>query len=217
MRVILHTWFHTGEINAIRQLLGHDEIGFVGEITEHLEWRSGGRVDTGYRPDELARFAISEFARGIDGLTDDEAQTRIAKAGGGEMNAISWIVGHVNIPWLFDYALMTKEPMPALDRLYFGAGADPTPPPLADVRETLAEATALTHAWLANVDDALLSSKRDFGPLSDENLGTQLMRAVLHTWFHTGEINAVRQMLGHAEIPFVGKMLGSLEWRGVSV
>ena len=42
------------------------------------------------------------------------------------------------------------------------------------------------------------------------------MRAVLHTWFHTGEINAVRQMLGHAEIPFVGKMLGNLEWRGAS-
>ena len=42
------------------------------------------------------------------------------------------------------------------------------------------------------------------------------MRAVLHTWFHAGEINAVRQMLGHAEIPFVGEMLGSIEWRGAS-
>ena len=131
------------------------------------------------------------------------------------MNAISWIVGHVNTPWLFGYALMTKKPMPALDRVYFGADADPTPPSLADVRDTLAEATALTHAWLANIDDALLSSKRDFGQASDENLGTQLMRAVLHTWFHTGEINAIRQMLGHAEIPFVGEMLGKLEWRGV--
>ena len=216
MRAVLHTWFHIGEINAVRQLLGHDEIGFVGDITEHLEWRGGGGVDKGYRPDELARFAISEFARGLEGLTAEEAQSRIAKAGGGEMNAISWIVGHVNTHWLFGYVLMTKKPMPALDRLYFGAGADPTPPPLADVRETLAEATALTQAWLANVDDALLSSKRDFGPLPDENLGTQLMRAVLHTWFHTGEINAVRQMLGHAEIPFVGEMLGSLEWRSAS-
>ncbi len=38
------------------------------------------------------------------------------------------------------------------------------------------------------------------------------MRATLHTWFHAGEINAVRQMLGHAEIPFVGTMIGQLEW-----
>ncbi|MCH8150337.1 MAG: DinB family protein [Planctomycetes bacterium] len=132
------------------------------------------------------------------------------------MNAISSIVGHVNTHWLFEYALMTKEPMPALDRLSFGAGADPTPPPLADVRETLAEATALTQAWLANVNDALLSSKRDFGPLSDENLGTQLMRAVLHTWFHIGEINAMRQMRGHDEIRFVGRMAGQLEYGGVA-
>ena len=216
MRVILHTWFHIGEINAVRQLLGHGEIGFVGEITEHLEWRGGGGVDKGYRPDELARFAISEFARGLEGLTDEEARSRTAKAGGGEMNAISWTVGHVSTHWLFGHTLMTEEPIPADAAVYFGDDADPTPPPLADVRETLVTATALTEGWLLSADDALLSSKRDFGPLSDENLGTQLMRAVLHTWFHTGEINAVRQMLGHAEIPFVGKMLGNLEWRGAS-
>ena len=132
------------------------------------------------------------------------------------MNAISWIVGHVNTHWLFEYGLMTEDPMPTVDRFYMGEGADLTPPPLADVRETLTQATALTEGWLLNADDALLSSKRDFGPLSDENLGTQLMRAVLHTWFHTGEINAVRQMLGHAEIPFVGQMMGNLEWRSVS-
>ena len=41
------------------------------------------------------------------------------------------------------------------------------------------------------------------------------MRATLHTWFHTGEINAMRQMLGHAEIQFVGTMPGQLEYSGV--
>ncbi len=46
-----------------------------------------------------------------------------------------------------------------------------------------------------------------------ENVGTALMRATLHTWFHTGEISAIRQMLGHPEIAFVGNMLGNLEWK----
>jgi predicted site-specific integrase-resolvase len=46
-----------------------------------------------------------------------------------------------------------------------------------------------------------------------ESIGTAIMRATLHTWFHAGEINAVRQMLGHAEMPFVGAMLGRLEWQ----
>jgi len=46
-----------------------------------------------------------------------------------------------------------------------------------------------------------------------ESVGTALMRVVLHTWFHTGEINAIRQMLGHDEIIFVGEMKDRLEWR----
>ena len=28
-----------------------------------------------YRPDELARFILAEFARGLEGLTDEEART----------------------------------------------------------------------------------------------------------------------------------------------
>jgi hypothetical protein len=45
-----------------------------------------------------------------------------------------------------------------------------------------------------------------------ESVGTYLMRTVLHTWFHAGEVNAIRQMLGHPKIPFVGPMIGNLEW-----
>jgi hypothetical protein len=46
----------------------------------------------------------------------------------------------------------------------------------------------------------------------DESAGTFLMRAVMHTWFHCGEINAIRQLLGHPEIAFVGPFDGNLEW-----
>ena len=45
-----------------------------------------------------------------------------------------------------------------------------------------------------------------------ESTGTFLGRAIFHTWFHTGEINAVRQMLGHPEIMFVGAAGGELAW-----
>jgi hypothetical protein len=42
------------------------------------------------------------------------------------------------------------------------------------------------------------------------------MRAILHTWFHTGEVNAMRQKLGYPEIQFVGQMTGQLEYGGVA-
>jgi hypothetical protein len=46
----------------------------------------------------------------------------------------------------------------------------------------------------------------------DENAGTYLMRTLLHTWFRIGEINAVRQALGHPDIPFLSPLAGRLDW-----
>jgi hypothetical protein len=41
----------------------------------------------------------------------------------------------------------------------------------------------------------------------DENVGTMLMRVTFHYWYHTGEAAAVRQLLGHQDLPeFVGDM-----------
>jgi hypothetical protein len=43
-----------------------------------------------------------------------------------------------------------------------------------------------------------------------ESIGTQIQRTMYHYWFHTGEAHAVRQMLGHEELPqFVGSMVNA--------
>ncbi len=155
-----------------------------------------------YDPHELARFALSEFERGLQGLTDEEARTRVTKADGTQTNAISWTVGHIAGHWLSRPSRLQR----------FAPGTDdPTPPPLAEALKLLDESKA-SIAGIARADEALLSSKPG-GGLGEESLGTALMRAVLHTWFHAGEINAVRQMLGQPAIAFVGPMVGKLEWR----
>ncbi len=178
-----------------------------------------------YHPIELARFALSEFERGLVGLTDEEARTRLTKADGTQMNAISWIIAHVGQHWLSVRSLARLERRPSgLRPFRSGAPADPTPPPLSDVLKLLHDAKASID-WIANADPALMATTRedivkadattaqiDLG-LPNESVGTALMRAVLHTWFHIGEINAVRQMLGHPEIFFVGRLVGNLEWR----
>lgn len=177
-----------------------------------------------YEPIQLARFALSEFERGLEGLTDDEARTRVTKADGTQMNAISWIVGHVAQHWLRVRSLVTLEPSPSGLRRFASGSGDPTPPPLSDVLKLFQDAKANLD-WLASGDDAVLATTREemvrarvsaaaieLG-VPYENVGTALMRAILHTWFHTGEINAIRQMLGHPEIFFVGRLVGNLEWR----
>ncbi len=178
-----------------------------------------------YQPIELARFALSEFERGLEGLTDEEARTRLTKADGTQMNAISWIVSHVAQHWFSVRSLATLERRPSgLRPFVTGPAADPSPPPLTEALKLLQDAQARLE-WMTGADDALFvttreelvaaSASTDVRALRipQENVGTALMRAVLHTWFHLGEINAIRQMLGHPEIFFVGQMVGRLEWR----
>ena len=167
-----------------------------------------------YPTHELAGFALSEFQRGLEGLTEEEVQTRTAKADGTQMNAISWIVGHIASHWLSVAAYATQgEPPTAMRERFLGRNADPTPPSLSGALQLLGNARAATE-WTSTADDALLSTTCRDSPVSRQgNVGTALMRAILHTWFHAGEINSVRQMLGHAEIPFVGTMVDKLEWR----
>ena len=167
-----------------------------------------------YPTHELAGFALSEFRRGLEGLTEEEIQARTAKADGTQMNAISWIVGHIASHWLGVAAYATQGEFPAaLIGRFNGPSADPTPPPLGEALQMLDDARDATD-WTSTADDALLSTTYHDSPTGRHgNVGTALMRAILHTWFHAGEINSVRQMLGHPEIPFVGSMVDKLEWR----
>ena len=163
-----------------------------------------------YQPDELTRFVLMNFERGLGSLTDEEARARLTKADGSQMNAISWIVGHMAWHWSTMAAYANRMPQPTAVLPYtVGPDADPTPPPLEEALKLWRQARE-ESVWTATADDALLSSSsenyrammRNLVPA--ETVGTALMRVILHTWYHAGEINAIRQMLGHPEIVFVG-------------
>ena len=157
-----------------------------------------------YDTAELATVTIREFHRGIDGLTPAEVLVRHEKADGSTMNAISWIVAHVAAHWANACALATgaepNAPLPPPD------GA---PPDYADALALLRTATDDLE-WVSAASDERMTTR--YARLGNEMVGTFLMRAVLHTWFHTGEINAIRQLLGHPEIRFVGAFDGALDW-----
>lgn len=155
-----------------------------------------------YRPIEIARFALTEFERGLEGLSDEDARKRLAKADGSELNAIAWTVAHIAGHWLN---------RPERLRRYGPGSRNTEAPPLEDALTLLAEAKGFTESWLPEATEEFLASRPE--GLRGESVGTGVMRAALHTWFHAGEINAVRQMLGHSEISFVGPMVGELEWR----
>jgi hypothetical protein len=166
-----------------------------------------------YQPGELAAFTFSEFERGLEGLTDEEARTRCRKADGTEMNAISWIVRHVSIQWR-NVGAYAETPDEDAARTLLPQVLEPDPPSLAEALEAW-EAAKAANRWMLENEYAFLDTVREGANSVQEYVGTYLMRTVLHTWFHAGEVNSIRQLLGHPEIRYVAPMDGKLEWQPV--
>ena len=150
------------------------------------------------------RFARSEFVRSLTGVDDAEARRRL-----GPMNCLSWMVGHLADPeqryWL---ERQGQEPVvPGLNALV-GYGQPASTPPLAEMWESWQMVTAVADPYL---DRLTVSELRRYPPVtraaSPESVGTMLLRMIGHYWFHTGESQAVRQLLGHPNLPdFVGEI-----------
>jgi hypothetical protein len=151
------------------------------------------------------RFARSELVRCLDGVSDGDARRRLMP-----MNCISWMVGHLadqeNRYWVIQ--AQGKDAAPGLnDRV--GSGKPASTPPLGEMWNAWRAVTAAADVYLDTLTPALLDShfERGGGPRPD-NVGTMLLRNLYHYWFHIGEANAVRQMLGHQNVPqFVGSLV----------
>ncbi|MCB9148200.1 MAG: DinB family protein [Caldilineaceae bacterium] len=150
------------------------------------------------------RFARSEFVRCLDGVNNDDARRRLEP-----MNCISWIIGHLSAQEdaYWNGAAQTAPVAPHLRELLSSGQVDVLPP-LDEMWSTWGAITAAADRYLDTVTaEILLQHPLREGKPHAENYGTMLYRNIYHYWFHTGEAHAVRQMLGHGELPqFVGDM-----------
>jgi uncharacterized damage-inducible protein DinB len=157
------------------------------------------------------RFTRSEFRRGLVGLTEEEAAQRFMP-----MNCISWNVGH--LAWqeqrYFVYFAQGKVPQPALHEL-FAYGAPASIPSLQGMWSAWTAITRAADVWLATVtSDTLQQHVVIDGQATSYVFGSLLQRLIYHYWYHTGENLAIRQLLGHADLPeFVGDLDGEAPYR----
>jgi len=148
------------------------------------------------------RFARSEFVRGLEGVSEEDGIRRMLP-----MNCISWMVGHLanQEHRLWVIWSQHREVVSGLNDLV-GYGKPASTPPLTEMWAVWHKVTAEADKYLDTLTPAILQEflLRDGKPV-DENIGTLLMRNIFHYWVHTGEASAVRQMLGHTDLPqFVG-------------
>jgi len=148
------------------------------------------------------RFTRSEFRRGLEGLTGEDARRRLPP-----LNCISWNVGH--LAWqeqkCFLYGGQKKILLPEVDKAY-AYGAPACTPPLDEVLSAWQAVTAAVDPWLdaLTTEDLLDTIVLDAG-VGPYMLGSLLQRVIYHYWYHNGENLAIRQALGQTNLPqFVG-------------
>ncbi len=149
-------------------------------------------------------FARSELERCLEGVSASDACRHFEP-----MNCISWMVGHLANQEHWYWLLMAQGQVlaPHLDELV-GYGQPASTPPLAEMWAVWQTITGAADRYLDTLTSELLQThlERNGQPHS-ESIGTMLLRNTYHYWFHTGEAHAIRQLLGHPDLPqFVGDM-----------
>jgi len=150
------------------------------------------------------RFARGAFARGLEGVGEEDALCRFMP-----MNSISWMVGHLANQEHYYWVVLAqhKNIAPGLNERV-GYGMPANTPPLKEMWEVWHTVTAEADLYLDTLTSAMLPEHLSWeGKPTSESIGTRLLRNTYHYWYHTGESAAVRQMLGHTNLPeFVGDM-----------
>jgi len=150
------------------------------------------------------RFARSEFRRGLEGVSGEEARRRFLP-----LNCLSWNIGHLAAQeqryWLL-YA-QRNLPLPEVDRA-FRYGSPASTPDLDDAWSAWLTITTAADPWLDVLStETLLSYGTRDGKPTDYSFGSLLLRNIYHYWYHIGENAAIRQQLGHTNLPdFVGNI-----------
>lgn len=148
------------------------------------------------------RFTRGEWLRALADVSDADARRRCPP-----LNCIGWLVGHLASQehryWVV--RAQGRTILPRLDDLV-GYGRPAGTPPLADMWAAWHTATHAADPYLDTLTTDLLQGHMtvDGRPLP-ESVGTMLQRVIYHYWYHIGEAQAIRQLLGHADLPeFVG-------------
>jgi hypothetical protein len=157
------------------------------------------------------RFTRSEFLRAVHGVGEEDACKRLLP-----MNCISWNVGH--LAWqeqrYFVFFAQSQMPLPQINDL-FAYGAPASTPPFHEMWIVWDAITRAADPWL----EALTVTKLQEHVVIDGQptpyiFGSLLQRVIYHYWYHIGENLAIRQMLGHTDLPeFVGDIDGEAPYR----
>jgi hypothetical protein len=157
------------------------------------------------------RFTRGEWLRGLEGVSEDEGASHF-----GPMNCISWTVGHLawheQRYWL--ERAQGKVLFPTLNET-FAYGAPMSTPALGEMLDLWRTVTQAADPFLDTLTTQSLQAELlHKGRAVGQSYGSALRRITYHYWYHIGEVQAIRQMLGHKNLPeYVGDIESEAPYR----
>jgi hypothetical protein len=148
------------------------------------------------------KFARSEFRKGFTGVSEEEGSQRLAP-----INTIGWIVGH--LAWHEQFYWLTRAQgetlIPELIDLV-GYRKPASSPSLSQMISNWEKITRVSEEYLDNLKKTdLIEHLEVKGKKLGFNIGTMISRMIYHYWYHNGEMQAIRQLMGHSDLSdFVG-------------
>ncbi|MDO9545365.1 MAG: DinB family protein [Pelolinea sp.] len=144
------------------------------------------------------KFTRFEFKKGFSDVSEEDANRRFLP-----INTIGWIVGHLawheQFYWL--KRAQDKVLIPELIDLV-GYGKPASTPSLVKMIDYWEQITRASDSYLDQLTESdLLIHLEVKGKNLNFNVGTMITRVIYHYWYHNGELQAQRQLLGHKNLP----------------
>ena len=157
------------------------------------------------------RFTRSEWLRGLAGTSEEDGARHF-----GPMNCISWTVGH--LAWHEQRSFLQRPQniilFPKLNEV-FAYGAPMSTPSLKESLETWQAIAKAADPYLDSLTtEILLTDLLLNNEAVGQTRGDALRRITYHYWYHIGETQAIRQMLGHKDLTeYVGNIEAEAPYR----
>ena len=144
------------------------------------------------------KFARYEFNKGFSGVTEEDGGRQLLP-----VNSIGWIVGH--LAWHEQYYWLTRAQGKILvpeiiDQVGFGK-----PTSIPSLKKMISYWEKITYEsddYLCRLKKSdLLAHMTVKGKKLPFNIGTMISRVIYHYWYHNGEMQALRQLMSHSDLP----------------
>lgn len=157
------------------------------------------------------RYTREQWALGLEGLSEDDATRHF-----GQMNCISWLVGHSAAQehrFWFEYT-QGKAAAPFPEPEEYATGAPMSTPSLKETLDLWQRTVQAADPYLDTLTTELLRQGVKNRSGDERLVGSLVRRVTYHYWYHTGEIQSIRQMLGHKDLPaYIGPIDSGAPYR----